>query len=349
MADNPDWPRKAYKNDKFLNSKDARGLRILSEYMEPEARFEEFQVRDTVVFFGSARFVSRDEAEKRLKAAQDQDSDVTAAECDLEMSAYYEAARELAGLLTEWSKALEGEDSRFIVCSGGGPGFMEAANRGASEAAGINARLNISLPLEQADNPYITRELNFEFRYFFMCKFWFVYLAKAIIVFPGGFGTHDAGFETLTLVQTGKAQLMPIVMLEAPGSGYWRAWDRYVRRHLLGQDLISPDDLSLYRIAGSPKEAIREFRSFYRIFHSARVIRRRLVIRTTKQLGSAPLGHLSDRYADILGGRPIRHRAAFKEEFDEPEVAELHRLVLDFDMMSYGRLRLLIDELNRLD
>ena len=105
MSDNPDWPRKAYKNDKFLNSKDARGLRILSEYMEPEARFEEFQVRDTVVFFGSARFVSRDEAEKRLKAAQDQDSDVTAAECDLDMSAYYEAARELAGRLTEWSKA----------------------------------------------------------------------------------------------------------------------------------------------------------------------------------------------------------------------------------------------------
>ena len=219
MADTPDWPRKAYKNDKFLNSKDARGLRILSEYMEPEARFEEFQVRDTVVFFGSARFVSRDAAEKRMKAAQDQGSDVTAAERDLEMSAYYEAARELAGRLTEWSKNLEGEDSRFIVCSGGGPGIMEAANRGASEAAGINAGLNISLPQEQADNPYITRELNFEFHYFFMRKFWFVYLAKAIIIFPGGFGTMDEFFEVMTLMQTGKlTKPIPIVLY---GQDFW--------------------------------------------------------------------------------------------------------------------------------
>ena len=242
MADNPDWPRKAYKNDKFLNSKDARGLRILSEYMEPEARFEEFQVRDTVVFFGSTRFVSRDEAEKRLKAAQDQDSDVTAAECDLEMSAYYEAARELAGLLTEWSKALKGEDSRFIVCSGGGPGIMEAANRGASEAAGINAGLNISLPLEQADNPYITRELNFEFHYFFMRKFWFVYLAKAIIIFPGGFGTMDEFFEVMTLMQTEKlTKPFPIVLY---GKNFW---DQVLDlAAMVKYGTIGPEDLKLF-------------------------------------------------------------------------------------------------------
>ncbi|MFP6599857.1 MAG: LOG family protein [Deltaproteobacteria bacterium] len=239
-------------------------------------------------------------------------------------------------------------DSGFMVITGAGPGIMQACNEGAGRKRSFG--VNIKLPFENEANEIIRGDNKLvEFKYFFTRKLFFLKEASGVVLFPGGFGTHDEGFETLTLVQTGKAQLMPIVMLEAPGSGYWRAWDRYVRRHLLGQDLISPDDLSLYRIAGSPKEAIREFRSFYRIFHSARVIRRRLVIRTTKQLGSAPLGHLSDRYADILGGRPIRHRAAFKEEFDEPEVAELPRLVLDFDMMSYGRLRLLIDELNRLD
>lgn len=250
MPDNPDWPRKAYRNDKFLNSKDARVLRILSEYMEPEARFEEFQVRDTVVFFGSARFVSRDEAEKRLKAAQDQDTDVTAAERDLEMSAYYEAARELAGRLTEWSKALEGEDARFIVCSGGGPGIMEAANRGASEAAGINAGLNISLPLEQADNPFITRELNFEFHYFFMRKLWFVQMAVGLVVFPGGFGTLDELAEVLTLIQTGRSQPMPIIVY---GSEFWD--DVIDFDALCRWGTISPEDLSLFHRCDTPDEA----------------------------------------------------------------------------------------------
>ncbi|MAF95723.1 MAG: lysine decarboxylase [Rhodospirillaceae bacterium] len=251
MADTPDWPRKAYKNNKFLHSKDARGLRILSEYMEPEARFEEFQVRDTVVFFGSARFVSRDEAKKRLKAAQDQGSDVTAAERDLEMSAYYEAARELAGRLTEWSKNLEGEDSRFIVCSGGGPGIMEAANQGASEAAGINAGLNISLPHEQAGNPYITRDLNFEFHYFFMRKFWFIYLAKAIVIFPGGFGTMDEFFEVMTLMQTGKlTKPIPIVLY---GSEFWN--DVLNLDALVMHGTVDTADLDLFFETNSVDEA----------------------------------------------------------------------------------------------
>ena len=251
MTDTPKWPRKAYKNDKFLNSKNARGLRILSEYMEPEARFEEFQVRDTIVFFGSARFVSRDEAEKRLKAAHDNGGDIKAAERDLEMSAYYEDARELAGRLTEWSKALAGEDARFIICSGGGPGIMEAANRGASEAAGINAGLNISLPLEQADNPYITRELNFEFHYFFMRKFWFVYLAKAIIVFPGGFGTMDEFFEVMTLMQTGKlTKPIPIVLY---GKEFWN--QVLDMEALVKFGTIGPEDLELFFETDSVDEA----------------------------------------------------------------------------------------------
>ena len=219
MADDPDWPKKAYKNHHFMSSRVARELRILSEYIEPEARFEEFQVRDTVVFFGSARIKAREDAKKHLEAVGKHGGDVAAAERDLEMSQYYEAARQLAFRLTEWSKNLEGDDRRFIVCSGGGPGIMEAANRGASEAAGINTGLNISLPHEQNDNPYITRELNFEFHYFFMRKFWFLYLAKAIIIFPGGFGTLDELFELLTLVQTGKVtKRMPLVLF---GEDYW--------------------------------------------------------------------------------------------------------------------------------
>ena len=219
MNDNSNSPKKAYRNVGFLDSKDARGLRILSEYVEPEVRFDEYQVRDTVVFFGSARTLPREEAEKNLAAAQDHGSNVELAERDLQMSQYYEAARELAFRLTEWSKNLEGEEARFIVCSGGGPGIMEAANRGASEAKGMNAGLNISLPHEQKDNPFITRELNFEFHYFFMRKFWFIYLAKAIIIFPGGFGTMDEFFEVMTLMQTNKLEKpIPIVLF---GEEYW--------------------------------------------------------------------------------------------------------------------------------
>ena len=238
------WPEKAYKNQKFMESREARSLRLLSEYIEPEARFEEFQVRDTVVFFGSARILPRDEAERRLKAAQKKGGKdaLGNAERDLDMSRYYEDARELAKRLTQWSKNLEGEDARFIVCSGGGPGIMEAANRGASEAAGINAGLNISLPMEQADNPYITRALNFEFHYFFMRKFWFLYLAKAIIIFPGGFGTMDEFFEVLTLMQTGKlTKPIPIVLY---GGEFWS--EVLNLDALIKHGTIGPEDKDLF-------------------------------------------------------------------------------------------------------
>ncbi len=257
MADNSDQPMKAYKNEKFMSSKAGRGLRILAEYMEPEARFEEFQVRDTVVFFGSARILPRDEAEKRLKAAKNKGTGKAAkkatskAERDLDMSAYYEDARELAHRLTEWSKNLEGDDARFIVCSGGGPGIMEAANRGASEAAGINAGLNISLPQEQTENPFITRELNFEFHYFFMRKFWFVYLAKAIVIFPGGFGTMDEFFEVMTLMQTKKlTKPIPIVLY---GKEFWD--DVLDLDALVRHGTVSAADLDLFFETDSVDEA----------------------------------------------------------------------------------------------
>jgi len=211
---------KAYRNRAFLNSKDARPLRLLAEYLEPKSRFERHRVDDTIVFMGSARFKPRDAAEAALRQAQLGEGDPERAQAELRMSLYYEAARTLAFRLTEWSKALDPKERRFVVCTGGGPGIMEAASRGAAEARGMNVGLTISIPIEEFDNPYVTRELAFHFHYFFMRKFWFAYLAKAVIVFPGGFGTLDELFELLTLVQTKKmSKPMPIVLF---GTEYWR-------------------------------------------------------------------------------------------------------------------------------
>ncbi len=210
---------KAYQDPGFLNSKDARALRILSEYLEPKSRFDHHRVDDTIVFMGSARIKSRETAEEMLRKAKD-GKDRERAQTALRMSAYYEAARELATRLTTWSKELDRVERRFVVCTGGGPGIMEAANRGAAEAKGLNVGLTISLPAEEFDNPYVTRELAFHFHYFFMRKFWFAYLAKAVIVFPGGYGTLDELFELLTLVQTRKMRKpLPMVLF---GTEYWR-------------------------------------------------------------------------------------------------------------------------------
>jgi hypothetical protein len=216
----PIKPELAFLNDDFLSSRPARTLRILSEYIEPEQRFKEYDVRDTIVFFGSARIQSREAAEKSLAAAHEKGEDIAGAEHRLQMSRYYEETRELAKRLTLWSKNLHAPGRRFVICSGGGPGIMEAANRGASEARGINIGLNIQLPFEQHPNPYITHALNFEFHYFFMRKFWFAYLAKAMVAMPGGFGTLDELTEILTLAQTLKVKRkLPIVLY---GSEFWR-------------------------------------------------------------------------------------------------------------------------------
>ena len=210
----------AFLNHEFLASRPARTLRILAEYIEPEQRFKEYDVRDTIVFFGSARILSREAAEKALKTAQESGDDLEGAELRLKMSRYYEDTRELAKRMTLWSKNLHAPGRRFVVCSGGGPGIMEAANRGASEARGINIGLNIQLPFEQKPNPYITHALNFDFHYFFMRKFWFAYLAKAMVCMPGGFGTLDELTEILTLAQTLKVKKkLPIVLF---GSEFWR-------------------------------------------------------------------------------------------------------------------------------
>jgi uncharacterized protein (TIGR00730 family) len=242
MSDSPHRPIKAYNNPEFLNSADARPLRILSEYLEPQRRFEEMSIKDTIVIFGSARIKSRETAEKALELARADGGDIAKAERDLEMSKYYEETRELAHRLTTWSKGLEGTDRRFVVCSGGGPGIMEAANRGASEAKGENIGLGISLPFEQSDNPYITRRLSLEFHYFFMRKFWFSYLAKAFVVMPGGFGTLDELFELLTLMQTFKIKKKIAVVLY--GEEFWTKVFDF--QPMIDFGTISPGDTELF-------------------------------------------------------------------------------------------------------
>ncbi|MEQ1892697.1 MAG: LOG family protein [Planctomycetota bacterium] len=210
---------KAYENEAFMNSQKARSLRILAEYLEPEARFEELRIRDTVVVFGSSRILSRDEATKRLAEAERTGKDLAKVQKQFELSQYYEDTRQLAARMTTWSKGLSNTDRRFVICSGGGPGIMEAANRGASEARGENIGLNISIPQEQNENPYITHRLAFEFHYFFMRKYWFAYLAKAFVIMPGGFGTLDEFMEVLTLIQTQRIRKKCALVLY--GSSYW--------------------------------------------------------------------------------------------------------------------------------
>jgi uncharacterized protein (TIGR00730 family) len=218
----------AYLNQEFLESSEARPIRILAEYLEPLQRFKQQKIQDTVVFFGSARVDSRDRSERALqtlRARGERDADqqylaeLSKSRRALEWARYYEDAREVARLLTAWSLTLESPNHRFVVTSGGGPGIMEAANRGASEAGGKTIGLNIRLPFEQDANQYITDGLHFEFHYFFMRKFWFAYLAKALVVFPGGFGTCDELFEILTLVQTDKLSKQIGIILY--GSEYW--------------------------------------------------------------------------------------------------------------------------------
>jgi uncharacterized protein (TIGR00730 family) len=241
---------KAYQHPGFLNSKDARPLRILSEYLEPKSRFDRHKIDDTIVFMGSARIKSREDAQKLVREAK-AGKERERAQTALKMSAYYEASRELASRLTKWSKELNREERRFVVCTGGGPGIMEAANRGAAEAKGLNVGLTISIPVEEFDNPYVTRELSFHFHYFFMRKFWFAYLAKAVIVFPGGYGTLDELFELLTLVQTRKMKKpMPIVLF---GTEYWR---EVIDFEVLARNgMINPEDIQLVHRTDSVDEA----------------------------------------------------------------------------------------------
>jgi uncharacterized protein (TIGR00730 family) len=242
---------KAYFNARFIESRDARALRILAEYLEPLSRFQRQRIQDTIVFMGSARLKSREVALAAVAEAEKTGIAVESVRSVLELSEYYEAARTLAHRLTEWSKNLADEDRRFVICTGGGPGIMEAANRGASEAKGYNVGLTISIPNEEFDNPYISRELHLHFHYFFMRKFWFIYLAKAVVLFPGGFGTLDELFEILTLVQTRKMRKrMPIILF---GEKFWTEIINFDA--LIRYGTISPEDVDLFHLTDSTDDA----------------------------------------------------------------------------------------------
>jgi uncharacterized protein (TIGR00730 family) len=248
----------AYENTPFLQGPEGRPLRILAEYVEPLARFRREKIQDTVVFFGSARFHSLSAASNALEilekpgaaAPAPPEEQIKRARMTVEMARYYEDARRLASLLTEWTKTIPSKRNRFVVTTGGGPGIMEAANRGAREAGGKTIGFNIALPFEQMPNPYITPALNFEFHYFFMRKLWFAYLAKALVVFPGGFGTLDEMFEILTLAQTQKLAKRITVLIY--GKEYWK---KVLNLEALADyGTISPEDVDLFHYVDSPEE-----------------------------------------------------------------------------------------------
>src|SRR6202790_4384773 len=262
----------AYENPAFLNSPDGRILRIMAEYQEPLARFRREQIQDTVVFFGSARFMGGKDAAKALAAtkqnhagvaASQLEKDLKSAEAAVEMARYYEDARRLAHMLTKWSIQIPARRRRFVVTTGGGPGIMEAANLGAYEAGGKNIGLNINLPFEQNPNPYITPALNFEFHYFFMRKFWFAYLDKALVIFPGGFGTLDELFEILTLAQTEKLAKKIVVVVY--GSAYWKKVINFDAMVYAG--VISPPDIVLFKMSDSPEESLEFLKEALTRYH----------------------------------------------------------------------------------
>ncbi len=255
----------AYLDPDFLESDEARPVRILAEYLEPLRRFKEQKIQDTVVFFGSARVDSRDRAERALQTLRARgvneidaqyEAELAKSRKALEWARYYEDARELARLFTAWTLSLQSDNHRFVVTSGGGPGIMEAANRGAREAGGKTIGLNIRLPFEQGANPYITEGLHFEFHYFFMRKFWFAYLSKALVVFPGGFGTLDELFEVLTLVQTDKLSKKIGVVLY--GREYW---EQVLNLKPMAEwGAIAQKDLELLHYADTPVDAFQHLR-----------------------------------------------------------------------------------------
>lgn len=259
-------PVKAYKNLDFLNSPDARVIRIISEFLEPQSRFKKLNIKDTIVFFGSSRIVDKKTAQKMYnevkksdpKKIKDFPDRLRKAQIALDMSKYYEDAVQLSKMLTEWSQSLPSEGRRFVICTGGGPGIMEAANKGARLGKGKTIGLNISIPSEQFVNKYVNEELSFEFHYFFMRKFWLVYLAKALVIFPGGFGTLDELMEVLTLIQTGKLSKKIAVIIY--GSAYWKKVLNF--DVMIEHGCIEKKDTQIFTYCDTPDQAFIELKNF---------------------------------------------------------------------------------------
>jgi uncharacterized protein (TIGR00730 family) len=234
----------------------------------------------------------------------------------------------------------------FMIITGAGPGIMRACQEGAGRDRSFG--VNIRLPFENLPNEFIKGDDKLvEFKYFFTRKLFFLKESEAVVLFPGGFGTHDECFEALTLVQTGKSRMVPIVFMDVPGGTYWQTWSRYVREHILGKHLIDEDDLSIFRVTDRIDAAVAEIAGFYRVYHSSRTIRNRLVVRTNFLVSDRDLASLSEEFGEVLRGKPITRREPYEEEHDEPSLLHLPRLVLHFDMRRYGRLRQLINRLNQ--
>ena len=269
-------PKAPHEDPEFLNSVPARPIRILGEYIHPLVQLKREGIVDTIVMFGSARIESRETAQERCTGLKNENTkkmsaaervkhraDVRHAKSLLEMSRYYEEARQLSHKLTTWSLTLGPKPRRFVVCSGGGPGIMEAANRGAYEAGGKSVGLSIELPHEQYANPYISPELSFNFKYFFMRKLWFAQIAKALIVFPGGFGTMDELWEMLTLLQTGKLAQQNVILIY--GRKYWDEvlnWKAMVR-----WGMINEDEYKMLQFADTVDEAFDYIRAGLEKYH----------------------------------------------------------------------------------
>lgn len=252
-------PSKAYEDSDFLYSSDGRSVRILTEFLQPRSKFRKHKIMDTIVFFGSARLVSKRDALKEYnkikslnpKSTENFTGKLREAQRLVNMSRYYEDAVELSRRLTEWSMNLETMANRFIICTGGGPGIMEAANKGAKKAGGYSIGLNISIPYEQFINKYVTPDLSFEFHYFFMRKFWFAYLSKAFVIFPGGFGTMDELFEVVTLIQT--AKMKKKLALVIYDKNYWNKIINF--DGLVEQGMISKSDVNLFSMCSNIDDA----------------------------------------------------------------------------------------------